>query len=117
MVLTETDRYVYAPGQQAEVTVRTLDYDSNPVSAKVNLEFERHRSWALNEPGDSLSRAALFPLMSMAWRHYTYTVPKVPWLTVDASAADQNQRQATFSSNLWISEVEGVAEASRGPPH
>ena len=115
VVLTETDRYVYSPGQQAEVTVRTLDYDSNPVSTKVNLEFNAHRSWALNDPGDILSRGTVSTDVHGVG-HYTYTVPKVPWLTVDASAADQNGRQATFSSNLWIAEVEGVSDAAEARP-
>ena len=42
--------------------------------------------------------------------HYTYTVPKVPWLTVYASSFDSNQREATFSTSLWISGVGAVAE-------
>ena len=48
VVLLETDRYVYAPGQQADITVHTLDYDSNPVSASVQLKFEGHQSWGSN---------------------------------------------------------------------
>jgi len=42
--LMETDRYVYAPGQQADVTVRTLDYDSKPYH-HCKAKFEAHRSW------------------------------------------------------------------------
>ena len=41
--------------------------------------------------------------------HYTYTVPKVPWLTVNASSFDRNHREATFATSLWISDV-GTAE-------
>src|SRR5208282_2524572 len=42
--------------------------------------------------------------------HYTYTVPKVPWLTVNASTFDGNQREATFQTSLWISNVGSFAE-------
>ena len=48
--------------------------------------------------------------------HYTYTVPKVPWLTVYASSFDRNQREATFSTSLWISDVGAVAEEGVMPP-
>ena len=53
VVLLQTDRYVYAPGQQANVTIRTLDYDSNPVSANVQLQFEGHQSWVMNGARES----------------------------------------------------------------
>ena len=42
--------------------------------------------------------------------HYTYTVPKVPWLTVNASSFDRNHREATFSTSLWISDVGTMPE-------
>ena len=42
VVLLETDRYVYKPGDQAQITVRTVDYDSQPVSTGVQLVFEGH---------------------------------------------------------------------------
>ena len=95
VVLLETDRYVYAPGQQADITVHTLDYDSNPVSASVQLKFEGHRSWGSRTPGEILSQASV-STDAHGVAHYTYTVPKVPWLTVNASSFDRNQREATF---------------------
>jgi hypothetical protein len=108
VVLLETDRYVYAPGQQADVTVHTLDYDSNPVSASVQLKFESHRSWGRG-PSEVLSQASV-STDAHGVAHYTYTVPQVPWLTVHASSFDGNQREATFSTGLWISNVASVEE-------
>ncbi len=109
VVLLETDRYVYAPGQQADITVHTLDYDSNPVSTNVQLSFEGHRSWGERTPSEVLSQAGVFTdLHGVA--HYTYTVPQVPWLSVYATSFDSNQREATFSTSLWISGVGAVAE-------
>jgi len=108
VVLLETDRYVYAPGQQADITVHTLDYDSNPISADVQLKFESHRSWGSNAPSEVLSQAGV-STDARGVAHYTYTVPRVPWLTVSASSSDGNQRAATFSTSLWISNV-GAAE-------
>ena len=115
VVLMETDRYVYAPGQQADVTVRTLDYDSNPVSTAVKLKFEAHRSWGSNGPAEFLSQANV-STDARGVAHYTYTVPKVPWLTVGASTFDRNQREATFSTNLWIADVAGATDEAMARP-
>ena len=108
VVLVETDRYVYAPGQQADVIVHTLDYDSNPVSASVQLQFEGHRGWGFNQPPEILSQTSV-STDAHGVAHYTYTVPNVPWLTVHASSFDSNRREATFSTSMWIASS-GVAE-------
>jgi hypothetical protein len=109
VVLLETDRYVYAPGQKADITVHTLDYDSNPVSASVHLKFEGHQSWGANTPADVLSQADV-STDAHGVAHYTYTVPKVPWLSVGASTFDSHQREATFATSMWISDVGAIAE-------
>ncbi|MGD1156745.1 MAG: MG2 domain-containing protein [Terriglobia bacterium] len=102
VVLLQTDRYVYAPGQQAEITVRTLDYDSNPVSANVQLQFESHESWGADARRRVLSRASVSTDVN-GTGHYTYSVPKTPWLTIHATGFDRNRREASFESSLWIS--------------
>jgi hypothetical protein len=110
VVLLETDLYVYAPGQQADITVHTLDYDSNPISTSVRLKFESHQSWGSNAPSELLSLASVTTdIHGVA--HYTYTVPSIPWLTVGAGISDRNQREATFATNLWISNVATAEEA------
>jgi len=48
--------------------------------------------------------------------HYHLHCSQVPWLTVDASAVDSNGREATFTSNLWIADVEGVSDAAEARP-
>ena len=108
VVLVETDRYVYAPGQQADVIVHTLDYDSNPVSASVQLQFEGHRGWGFNQPPEILSQTNV-STDAHGVAHYTYAVPNVPWLTVRASSFDSNRREATFSTSMWIASA-SVAE-------
>ena len=115
IVLLETDRYVYAPGQEADVTVHTLDYDSNPVSASVQLRFEGHRSWGARTPPEVLSQASV-STDAHGVAHYTYTIPNVPWLTVHASSFDRNQREASFESSLWISGAGFFAEERPIPP-
>ncbi len=102
VVLLQTDRYVYAPGQQAEITVRTLDYDSNPVSTNVQLQFESHESWGADARRRVLSRASVSTDVN-GTGHYTYSVPTTPWLTIHATGFDRNRREASFESSLWIS--------------
>jgi hypothetical protein len=102
VVLLQTDRYVYAPGQQAEITVRTLDYDSNPVPANVQLQFESHEGWGAGTRGRVLSLAGV-STDANGTGHYTYTVPNIPWLTIYADTFDRNRREASFQSSLWIS--------------
>jgi len=111
VVLLQTDRYVYAPGQQADITVRTLDYDSNPVAANVLLQFESHESWGVNAPRQVLARGSV-STDANGTGHYTYTVPKTAWLTIHASAFDRNQREASFESSLWISGAAFSEEAA-----
>ncbi len=109
VVLLETDRYVYAPGQEADITVHTLDYDSNPVSASVQLKFEGHQSWGSNGKAEVLSEPRVTTDVHGV-AHLSYTVPKVPWLTIDASSFDSNQREATFATSMWISNIGTMAE-------
>ena len=101
VVLLETERYVYKPGDQAVITVRTLDYDSKPVSTRVQLAFEGHQSW---NDRRSLSHFSVADVTtdSNGTAHYTYTVPNIPWLTLRASTTYQQHRPATFESSLWV---------------
>ncbi len=104
VVLLETDRYVYAPGQKADITIHTLDYDSNPISASVQLNFAGHSSWDSGGYEEDLSQASI-STNAHGLAHYAYTVPEVPWLTIHAGSTDRNQREGTFSTSLWISNV------------
>ena len=115
VVLMETDRYVYLPGQQADVTVHTLDYDSNPIQATVNLKFAGHRDWGTNEAEQILSNASVTTDVHGVG-HYTYTVPKVPWLTVEASTFDRNQREATYSTSIWIADAGTAIDETMSRP-
>jgi uncharacterized protein YfaS (alpha-2-macroglobulin family) len=101
VVLLQTDRYVYRPGEQAQITVRTLDYDAQSVSTTVPLVFEGHQSWAQDSSRKVLAQAVV-STDSRGSGQFTYTVPNVPWLTVRASAFDAHRRQASFETSLWI---------------
>jgi hypothetical protein len=101
VVMLEADRYVYKPGDQAAITVRTLDYDSKPVPTSVHLVFEGHQSWNDRRSWSTFSEADV-STDSNGTAHYTYTVPNVPWLTVLASSTYLEHRPATFERSLWV---------------
>jgi hypothetical protein len=102
VVMLETDRYVYSPGDQADIMVRTVDYDSQPVSTTVQLGFEQRESWVADSPRKVLQQGNV-ATDAKGVAHFTYTVPRVPWLTVRASAVDRNQREASFITSFWVS--------------
>lgn len=108
VVILDADRYVYSAGDQAGITVRTLDYDSKPVTATVNLAFytEAQSSvpWQPWRPASTRQQLANATVTTDAngVGHYQYTVPAERWITVDGTTIDSNQRQAHFETSLWI---------------
>ncbi len=104
VVMLDTDRYVYAPGDQARVTVRTFDYDSQPVSMNVNLTFERRNYWGEENAVGPSTQATVKTDQNGAGR-FEYKVPKIPYVSIRAGATDSNGREARFDSYLWISDV------------
>jgi uncharacterized protein YfaS (alpha-2-macroglobulin family) len=102
VVLLDTNRYVYRAGDQAEITVRTVDYDMQPVSTTVRLSFESREGWRSDSPRRPLAAASVTTDAKGIAKH-TYTVPQVPYLTVRGSAFDNNRREATHETSLWVS--------------
>lgn len=109
-VMMETSRYVYRAGDQAEITVRTVDYDFQPVSTDVRLTFEGSQQWSAEGGREPLGQANV-TTDSKGVAHYAYTVPRVPWIHVQASAFDRNRREARFETSFWVS---GLESAVRG---
>ncbi|MGA2629186.1 MAG: MG2 domain-containing protein [Terriglobia bacterium] len=107
VTLLDTNRYVYRPGDQADITVRTVDYDMQPVSTTVQLSFESRETWQRDSARQVLSTARV-TTDARGVAHFQYAVPRVPYLTVRASAFDNNRREATHETSLWIA---GVAYA------
>jgi alpha-2-macroglobulin len=114
-LIVETDRYVYAPGQMADVIVHTLDYDSNPVSATVTLNFGAHPAWGSNAQAEPLSEASV-TTDAHGITHYSYKIPEKHWLEVEAVSTDANQREARFSTSLWIATLEGATDETEARP-
>jgi uncharacterized protein YfaS (alpha-2-macroglobulin family) len=111
VVLLDTNRYVYRAGDEADITVRTVDYDMQPVSATVQLTFEERTGWGREATRRPLSGARV-TTDAKGVAHYLYTVPRVPWLAVTASAFDSNRREARHETSLWVS---GVTYAQAAP--
>jgi uncharacterized protein YfaS (alpha-2-macroglobulin family) len=112
VVLLDVDRYVYRPGDQAEITVRTVDYDMQPVSAPVRLAFEERQGWRVNSVRRLLEQVQV-ATDAKGVGHYSYTVPSVPWVSVQASALDSHGREADFEVTLWVSGVEYAWQTAR----
>ncbi|HEV2234553.1 MAG TPA: MG2 domain-containing protein [Terriglobia bacterium] len=112
VVLLDTDRYVYKPGDQADVVVKTFDYDSQPVSVTVNLAFEQRNGWGENTSSVVLLNQSVTTDKNGA-AHFSYKVPGVPWVSVRASTFDSNSREAKFETSMWISGVQYYGEATR----
>ena len=113
VVLLDTNRYVYRAGDQADITVRTVDYDMQPVSTSVQLTFTARAGWGQDSTRRLLSQARV-TTDPKGMAHFTYKVPGVPWVTVHASAFDRNRREASFETSLWVS---GVSFAQAGPEY
>ena len=112
VVILDTDRYVYRAGDQADIKVRTLDYDSNAVSATVNLAFytdvRSSAPWQPWRPASNRKQLASATVTTDAdgVGHYQYTVPAERSVTVEGTTVDSNQRQAHFETSLWVAGAE-----------
>jgi uncharacterized protein YfaS (alpha-2-macroglobulin family) len=105
VVLVDTDRYVYRPGDPADITIRTVDYDMQPVSTTVQLAFEERQGWGSQEIRRPLGQANV-TTDPRGVAHYSYTVPQISRLVVYARAFDPKGRETTHETTLWISGVE-----------
>jgi uncharacterized protein YfaS (alpha-2-macroglobulin family) len=123
VVILNTDRYLYRAGEQANITVRTLDYDSKPVSAKVHLGFYAYEGysspWQPWHPAENRKQLASATVTTDAHgvAQYQYTVTAVNGITVEGTAFDANHRQAHFDTSLWIAGAEfaGLTTAYQRP--
>ena len=123
VVILNTDRYVYRAGEQANIAVRTLDYDSQPVSANVDLGFYTYEGysspWQPWRPAQNRKQLAGATVTTDAngMAQYQYTVAAVNGITVEGTAFDSNHRQAHFATSLWIAGAEyaGLATAYQRP--
>ncbi|MFB3923434.1 MAG: alpha-2-macroglobulin [Terriglobia bacterium] len=111
VVLLDTNRYVYRAGDQADIAVRTVDFDAQPVSASVQLTFASRSGWGQDATRRQLSQARVTTDRNGS-AHFRYTVPRVPWVSVVASAFDANRREATFETSLWVAGI-GAGEESQ----
>lgn len=102
VVLFSTDRYVYRPGERAQIAVHTLDYESQPVSADVHLSFAERRGWGSQAVRVEL-HATNVRTDSKGIARYEYTIPSIQSIEVRATTTDPNGREAEYTSGLWVS--------------
>jgi len=120
VVILSTDRYVYRAGDQADITVRTLDYDSKSVPATVELGFYTYEPysvpWQPWRPAANRKQlgSATVNTDAQGLAHYQYTVPAVSGIILEGTVLDSNQRQAHFDTGLWVA---GAEYAQMGPSY
>lgn len=101
VVLLDTNRYVYRAGDKADVTIRAVDYDMQPIATEVSLAFESRDNW-YSDSARRLLATAKVTTDAKGVAHYKYTVPNVPYVVARATAFDSNRREATHETSLWI---------------
>jgi hypothetical protein len=112
VVILDTDRYLYRAGDPADITVHTLDYDSKPVSASVDLAFYAYAgynaAWQVVPRTESRKELATASVTTDAngVAHYKYTVASVNGITVEGMALDSSHRQAHFNTDLWVADAQ-----------
>ncbi|HLY60330.1 MAG TPA: MG2 domain-containing protein [Terriglobia bacterium] len=110
VVMVDTERYVYKPGDMASVTIRTYDYDSQPISAPVHLDFEQS-SYLNQEKSVSVLAQENIKTDSNGVAHFSYKVPSISAITVRATSVDSNHREAKFETGFWISGISYSGES------
>ncbi len=115
VVLLDTNRYVYRAGDVADITVRTVDYDMQPVSTDVNLKFESRETWERDAPRRLLSSGKV-TTDAKGVAHYKYTVPNARYVVTSASALDSNRREATNESSIWVAGAQYAAAGEAETP-
>jgi uncharacterized protein YfaS (alpha-2-macroglobulin family) len=109
VVVMDTDRYVYKPGEQANIKIQTFDYDSQPVSTSVQLALEKRQPWNQEQKIAILGKENVKTDQNGVG-HFAYTVPALPWVTLRASTHDSNGREAVFQTSIWISGIQYPGE-------
>ena len=114
VVLLDTNRYVYRTGDVADISVRTLDYDMQPVATDVSLTFESRDNWYRDSPRTQLTSGRV-TTDAKGVAHYKYKLPDKRYIVASASAFDSNRREATHETSVWVAGAT-YAQASEETP-
>jgi hypothetical protein len=102
-VMLDPNGYVFSVGGKVDLTIRTVDYDSQPVSTRVDLTFTEAQGWGeVSTAQEKVLGYATVTTDANGAAHSIYTVPNVPHVRVRATAMGRNGRQSTFSTTLWV---------------
>ncbi|MGA9997576.1 MAG: MG2 domain-containing protein [Pyrinomonadaceae bacterium] len=116
VVTIDPDRYVYARGENAQIQVRTSDYEGHPVSASVTLKFSNGH-WEkitkkTDEGYDDVSyelreqelSSAVVTTNAQGEATYTYNSPNAGSIYIKA-LIDDGGKQIVFNGNsIWVTD-------------
>ncbi|NUM73238.1 hypothetical protein HUU40_02640 [candidate division KSB1 bacterium] len=110
MISTYTDKYVYAPGEEVTVTVKTMDFKNQPVSAKVKMEaFEQN--WFANEGWRQMGKSAAQEVTTNAQGEafFKFKTSKGGYYYITANAVDSRGNKISTKEYCWVSERGGYS--------
>ena len=115
----DTDRYVYRKGDLAKVKVTTTNYEGQPVTAKVQLQFLK-RTWSKKpKTAEDEQNEYYYPQYEMHERQigagyvetdaqgngtFDYTTTEDGNITIKTIVQEAGKNVASLSGSLWVSD-------------
>ncbi|MGB9180829.1 MAG: MG2 domain-containing protein, partial [Pyrinomonadaceae bacterium] len=116
VVTIAPDRYVYARGENAQINVRTSDYEGHPVSASVTLKFSNGH-WEkitkkTDEGYDDVSyelreqelSSAVVTTNAQGEATYTYNSPSAGSIYIKALIDDGGKQIVYNGNSIWVTD-------------
>ena len=96
----QPDRYVYGPGDKANLKIEARDYAGNPVQTGVHVQL---RKWSHGERAESAGAAADVTTGTDGTATAQLAIPQNSyWVHVDATARTPEGREVESEDSLWI---------------
>jgi len=116
-----TDRYVYYEGDTARIRIQTNDYDGNPLSGALTLEFFK-RTWERIETGESAGKYPQYEYRVHEERlssvnvntdqrgeaTYDFAVPGPGSVYINAIVTEGKKQFVATTDYLWIADKKGL---------
>jgi len=112
------DRYVYTPGQSANVKVTTTDYEGHPIAAKVTLKFmARTYVKAAHDPDTTLHETEISSAEVTTDKEgqgsYQYAVSRAGSISIKTVIQDGGKPYTSLGGFIWVaSDASDLSEAS-----
>lgn len=110
MISAYTDKYVYAPGEEVTVTLRTQDFKNQPVPAKVKTEVFS-QNWVSGRGWQTQNRIAAQEVSTDAQGQgqMRFKAPQEGYYYLTMQAIDSRGNKITMEEYCWVSGRGGYA--------